>query len=362
MTPLSHDVTGACKASASLQHPPVSEQYPNGLAGIRKVPNEILLRVFIELYTVVCASNPESQVWIRVTGVCRHWHQVALAIPELWTCIVLTKPKLMNIFARRSGSLPLTLSSWDPSGHIPSSLHRVDLEHFIDTHRQRILHIRLARYLTSMWDNLKPFQTELPNLVSLELRNCFTYGWDRSRIDCYWTYNPVAIEKPKPLRSLLLFQFFIPWDSFIYTGLRRLDLRGQVKDHTWDRAPSMDTFLAVLARCPELEYLRLQHSGPTLNPTDPIPPPLSHKINLPHLKNIVLMNEPGDVSNLLQNLRLPDDARYTIYGIVQKDFNDIETIMPTMGITEHITSAYLCSAFNGPLVLISTLDPFPKIL
>ncbi|KAK7678349.1 hypothetical protein QCA50_018698 [Cerrena zonata] len=338
----------------------VLQAYHNECADINKLPQDALSLVLLELRASVQADNPESRGWMRAASVCRHWRHVALATPELWTYNVLKKTELVDIFVRRSATLPMTISSWSPSSHIHSlGFYRGSiLTEFIQPHHLRIAHVRFACYLTSMWNLLEPLQTELPNLESLELKSIFTYDACRDRVDCYWTYNPVSAPQQRLLRGVCLFQVFIPWDSFIFAGLRHLDLRGQVRDHNSDRVPSMDSFLDVLERCPQLEYLRIQHSGPTLDPNDPTPLAVGRKVALRNLRNIVLMNETRDITDLLQRLEVPEDTHYTIYLIPSKDFSDVAGMLPSINILNDVIFVHLGWVSDGPPGIDIEFGPF----
>lgn len=334
------------KANVHTQTIYALQAYYNEWADINKLPAHILSRVFLQLHTLTRVDDSESQQWMCVAGICRHWRRVALSAPDLWTYNVLRKPELVEIFARRSGSLPMTISSWDKYGQYPF-VHSPAMTEFLNAHRHRITHLRFARYLPASWQHATIlFNTGLPNLESVEVSSHFM-DEPREDIMCGGMYNPVASPQQKPLYSLFLYGVFTPWESFVFAGLRRLDLRTQVRDHTSVGVPSMDTFLGVLERCPQLEYLRLQHSGPTLDPCDPSPPFVGRKVVLRSLETIILMNEPRDMTYLLKHLTIPINAHHIFYYIPDDNFSHIEGILPVIGILDDITSIHLARASDA---------------
>lgn len=95
------------------------------LHGIRSLPPELLCDIF-QLYVdafsqrappvdyqSLVAAYKSPYCWIRVTHVCQHWRDVALAMPHLWSSVVVThEKKLVKITRKmllRSGNAPLHL-------------------------------------------------------------------------------------------------------------------------------------------------------------------------------------------------------------------------------------------------------------
>ncbi|TRM58150.1 hypothetical protein BD626DRAFT_586286 [Schizophyllum amplum] len=85
------------------------------IAPIRKLPAELLSRIFLDL---VSDDPPEKHARIvlkTVVPVCATWREVAWSTPALWTCIdgvsriVKGGDVLLNAQLRASGDLPLTL-------------------------------------------------------------------------------------------------------------------------------------------------------------------------------------------------------------------------------------------------------------
>ena len=297
----------------------------NDLAEISILPDNILSDIFLHLYVEPSLPPPgvlQTYSLPRVAEVCRHWRRVAFNTPWLWTYIIPRNLELAALLARRSGELPVTISLWDPNGlhRKPSSFDRPQFANFIGTHCNQIAHLFLAQP-SSSWE--KPLRLTLPNLESVEVscRSEYVFG----QFGKPQTFELIGATK---IRSMILKQIFMPWKLFSFIHLRHLELYNQVEiDHS-HTAPSMETFLDVLESCTRLEYLRLEYSGPTLDPDLPIPPPLERKVVLPHLRRILLRNEPRDMSYLLQHIQARDDVSYILYFFPEEDFSNVGEILP----------------------------------
>ncbi|KAI0316917.1 hypothetical protein OF83DRAFT_1059563, partial [Amylostereum chailletii] len=91
----------------------------NALAPVHTLPSEILLKIFGQLSVDWAprkgnGSRGEPSFvlgWIRVTHVCRHWREVALFAPTLWSDVKVESysyPWIEEV-VRRSGTAPLSL-------------------------------------------------------------------------------------------------------------------------------------------------------------------------------------------------------------------------------------------------------------
>lgn len=60
----------------------------NSLLSINRIPPELLSNIFhfFRACTTVVARTLEARrVWVMVTRICRHWRDVALSTPRLWS-------------------------------------------------------------------------------------------------------------------------------------------------------------------------------------------------------------------------------------------------------------------------------------
>lgn len=91
----------------------------NELSPTSVLPPEILSRIFVlarDWSVRVEFNNPAS--WICVGHVCRHWREVALGCPSLWSVPVFNRPNLAQEMLQRSKTAALTIRStashWTP--------------------------------------------------------------------------------------------------------------------------------------------------------------------------------------------------------------------------------------------------------
>ena len=113
-----------------------------------RLPTETLQAIFIHgAYDYYSKDNGFSiwtpPSWVNVSYVCRHWRNVALNCPTLWTFLFAVSPRWMEELLSRSKRAPLKLKlhSYVPIfNDIPSALSF--LEKVVD-HAERIQEIRL---------------------------------------------------------------------------------------------------------------------------------------------------------------------------------------------------------------------------
>ncbi|THU75236.1 hypothetical protein K435DRAFT_707500, partial [Dendrothele bispora CBS 962.96] len=77
-------------------------------AFISKLPPEILSIIFL-LYRDEMAFHWRTLAWIRVSHICRHWRNVALGCPALWSHPIFYMPASVPEMLLRSKSAPLTV-------------------------------------------------------------------------------------------------------------------------------------------------------------------------------------------------------------------------------------------------------------
>lgn len=75
-----------------------------------RVPVEILSEIFLRCVPDSYEELNADLSWIpTVSHVNRHWREVALACPELWTSIIFSKPKWVPVMLSRSKKAPLVI-------------------------------------------------------------------------------------------------------------------------------------------------------------------------------------------------------------------------------------------------------------
>ncbi|KAJ3556784.1 hypothetical protein NM688_g1830 [Phlebia brevispora] len=94
------------------------------LAPLTLVPPEVISSIFEE-YVAECwrpiLSDPYIRThcrpyeWLKLLSVCRHWREIALRTPRIWTFITTQDIKKVNLMLSRSGKCPLTIVNRPPS-------------------------------------------------------------------------------------------------------------------------------------------------------------------------------------------------------------------------------------------------------
>ena len=77
---------------------------------INKLPPEILTRCFLYLtpyFHPTLRPHESGHDWIRIIHVCKHWRTVAFNFSQLWDRIEFTRPEILDIYLKSSGSRPL---------------------------------------------------------------------------------------------------------------------------------------------------------------------------------------------------------------------------------------------------------------
>jgi len=79
----------------------------NPACPINKLPPEILTRCFLYLvpyFPLTIGPTMNQNEWIRVTHVCKYWRAVAINFSGLWNRIEFTRPEILEMYLKRSGS------------------------------------------------------------------------------------------------------------------------------------------------------------------------------------------------------------------------------------------------------------------
>ncbi|KAI0077167.1 hypothetical protein K474DRAFT_1126632 [Panus rudis PR-1116 ss-1] len=277
-------------------------QRANTFTSIHILPDDILVKIFTVL---VCDKS--SVVW-PLSAVCRRWRHVVLTSQLFWNTVDLNDLDKAKVYLERSGTAPLSLDLCREDDDVNGFL----LNQLIAGHSARTTSLNIHLPFPTMFAVLGDLTAPFPALETLHLVCAPPKGGLTRENLTTVSYTP-----PTPLSSsikvLWLQRVSIQWTSPAFNNLVKLDLRDQVRDV----APSMDDFLAVLARSPNLEHLSLVFAGPMLPGENvtlyPDPPNPSNRPTLPNLKKITLHNRPVDIAHLLANLSFPSSARVHLY-------------------------------------------------
>ncbi|KAI0345668.1 hypothetical protein BDW22DRAFT_1324337, partial [Trametopsis cervina] len=121
----------------------------NGTTPIGKLPAEIISEIFRWVafvptskprYTSIYSSSTACYTWVTILCVCRRWHEVAMATPDLWSLIeVAGNRKVIDTCLTRSKNALLdVVTEAIPSGYSPLSPHMLPVLRNILHHAHRI--------------------------------------------------------------------------------------------------------------------------------------------------------------------------------------------------------------------------------
>lgn len=289
---------------------------------------------------------------VLVSHVCRHWREVAIQSPELWTTLTFSEGypfEKSRISIERSKGLPLDIyidctipEDWDPTAHVHDNDsdcegdhdHNVPQPFVSQKHLSVVLDLvvphvaqwRLFEVTVSLYDNMHLVLSRLAECPAAPLLEVFMlYHYE----DCdeYETFALTELKTaflpfhgiaPK-LIDVALWGVHIAWDeslSFL-TGLRDVEFAYHAKDVR----PSYETFTKILNSSPDIRTLSLCLSGPGGNPDEDWSKDI---IELPSLTDLVLCyHEPAYIGALMSILSTPnvhslaldyDDDDYTSFA------------------------------------------------
>ncbi|KAG2156030.1 hypothetical protein DEU56DRAFT_765228 [Suillus clintonianus] len=266
----------------------------NSLSPVSSLPPEILGAIFVhhvqKTQSLYVPHAPAVLSWLKVGHVCRHWREVTLGTPELWSAPFLNSLQATEEMLLRSKMAPLKLRS--------GFRYRMDCVQKALMHVERLQEISLLpssnggttyvmhRCITELLDKLS--SRSAPKLQSLALE----VGPEQTpRIAI-----PTSFPAPN-LRDLQINRCDLSWASSVLTGLTVL----AIKKLSPECLPTLDQLISALRRMPALHSLTLEDALPILPPQMVSLPPTSRAMNvrLPHLKRLRLTAKILEVANVL---------------------------------------------------------------
>ncbi|KAF8132839.1 hypothetical protein EV363DRAFT_1430813 [Boletus edulis] len=286
---------------------------------------------------------------LAVSHVCRHWRNVALSTPSLWTDIVVTPEErppyeLVSTLLERSKSLPIDitvnygdLDEYKDDFEPPSD---ADLEILFamlipHIHRWRTIEVLVSEYhymyafLSAISD---PSVPAAPQLTTLEL-----YDYED-------TDNPATFQHPRMAKHLTLFAGSAPlltkivlwgvhvdWDQpWVASASNLTDL--ELAHHTEDVRPSWAQFSTILRSASVLQRLSLRQSGPSgepqawsIEPTPGGPVNVNAPIQLVRVTDFILaFHTQARSIGLLRKFYVPALKHLTLDpDLIDNDFDDL---------------------------------------
>lgn len=285
------EAIGGHQASPSVQLALKSQR--NTFAPISRLPTEILCEIFslmkiIEPHRVYRVGGKPPLQWFKVTWISRHWRNVAIGSPSLWTDPPLGHLPRVEQMLIRSGNSGLLLKA-HPAYTARSFIDggKVDLaseDSSLPGLKLALQHIQRIKQLSlcidsEQWPEVqKALPKAAPQLEYLDL-TCWNEpaASGRDLKPSAFGSEEILSDTPK-LRRLKLIRFELNWNthSHLLHALTHLEL-----DHfslnsqmTWKR------FSDVLKQMPDLQVLRLSDSLPA-GPGRPVSWTSTSKIDHP---------------------------------------------------------------------------------
>ncbi|KAH7909430.1 hypothetical protein BJ138DRAFT_1155287 [Hygrophoropsis aurantiaca] len=234
----------------------------NAITCISSLPPELLAEVFMD-YAYQAYKEKHNHyyrsralMWISVTHVCRHWRQVALAFPALWTFLVLENPRWTEQMLIRSKMAPLVINVrvWE------SALTLMDTVGKALKHISRVRELSLIGTRRTMSKFAAPLMCPAPRLESLVLSD--------KEMPVYTHTVTAPADVPADLfggqapnlRQVTLEGLQIAWPSPLLVNLTHLDIRHLVPQFR----PSLSQLMSTLSRMSALRKCILKDALPVL--------------------------------------------------------------------------------------------------
>lgn len=277
----------------------------NLVAPINSLPPELLNMIF----SCVEDASTENTDLISVTHVCRHWRDIALHAPILWTRIALKHPEGVRTFLDRSKALPLRVSLSTEKLPIVATVRSLTAE----IHRTRVLRVSIPPSLALDVVTQKLLQAT-PKLEELFLERLQLPPGARRPTVALPEVTPMEFDGAPLLSSLILRGMRLPYLPKGPCALTNICLEGAL--------PTLFVLLDLLERSPSLENLRIH--GPFNEDLNEDP----RLVPLAHLKTLDIYSFPAaGIAALLPSLELPAQTNVTLNATL--DFgDDFSEVMP----------------------------------
>ncbi|KAF5333186.1 hypothetical protein D9611_002738 [Ephemerocybe angulata] len=269
----------------------------NSVAGICRLPAEILSRVFLELSSMTTIHSPidadekwTKLLWVRATNVCRHWREVANNCPTLWASPAFnSNPDLAAMMLSRSKHAPLSIRYIGTRTHPPEALY----DALAQIERLRSVEVMKGKREPRFWEIISGW-SNAPILRTLVLVNS-NYHDSNISLD-----RALPINAPS-LRKLEIKRCGIAWKHLpIGSAITHLNLYDDIRKH--NHRPSSDALASALESMPRLRSLALSGYLPSAADSR------SRRVILPVLEMAVLRDETPLLSKFFQLYALPSTA------------------------------------------------------
>ncbi|CAL1712489.1 unnamed protein product [Somion occarium] len=360
------------------------------MAAIFTLPVELISRIF----TIGVEEQPEPEKLppathtfeVLVSHVCRHWRDVALHTPGLWTNIHfrtiahMTRAKEYLVRSHHH-LLNIDVDTTSEEEHQPGyTLFREEFDkvfNIVVPHIDRWLSLSLkVRDLECKAGARRVLNTcgPAPHLQHLQLWHIEDWGTAERLYTAIGPPPVVVFDGKLPsLRSISLIGVNLPWiNSPFLQNLTSIELAL----HSDEVRIPYDLWYRMLAQSPHLLKLSLHYSGPRLGPSGGVDWS-EEKIHLPSLKELSLtdMDNPEYVMKLFRLMSAPDVRVLRLEAPVDQDFtpfleyladppsDESESSHPQspepLSTTSDVDDTYRSPTFESPSSVSSPSSPFP---
>jgi hypothetical protein len=279
----------------------------NALAPVSSLPSEILTVIFTLLHChgpaasspfTLLEEKPDHLPCIRVAHVCRHWREIALNQPLVWSHIdftTLTSAGAAEILTR-ANAVPLRLEARVPIG-LWNDTRFSAFQKQLQAHVSHTSHLDISAEAFHLRKTLEGLVTPAPSLEYLSLSS--------EEINNRSTKTQVLIPDnifdgaaPR-LSGLVLRNCKLSRESPLFRGLKHLDIRSPFD------IPGLSAWLDMLIEMPQLITLTLHKATPVLPPDASLSSDVERIVALPSVVRLDLSTSAESCGLALAHLNLP---------------------------------------------------------
>ncbi|KAI0831783.1 hypothetical protein BC628DRAFT_1311209, partial [Trametes gibbosa] len=245
-----------------------------------------------------------------ITHVCRHWRDIALDAPVLWTRIALKHPEGVRTFLDRSKALPLNVSLSTDQLPIVATVRSLTAE----IHRTRVLKVCIPPSL-ALDVVAKKLMKATPQLEELWIEKLpAPRGVRRPHPSALLDY-PVEFDGAPLLRSLSLRGMNLPYLPKGPSALTNISLE--------ELLPSPSVLLDLLERSPSLERLRIHGAFNVQEIWS------ARRVELSYLKVLEMHTfPPVGIATFLPSVVLPKETNVSVFASLDLGENFSEIMPP----------------------------------
>lgn len=272
-----------------------------------RLSDDILFIIFqlVESFPTNTLQPVETKAPFNISLVSKHWRQLALDMPLLWTRIDPINVHMIPTLIERSKGSPLIIEfvsqDWEYSIRLVTNYPTYVFARHAQLLNFPIRH--LCRYLEKVLpyiDRWKSFKIEsssdanFENLCPLAPELQVACGCQHSCNDPIPLSVSLFQDHTPRLRVLDLCGACLPLSSPIYTGLEWLNLDPIGHE-------SLSQLIRIIASCPLLKFLRITSYFSFVSETQQPPMP----VDLPHLQCLLINHDEWSIIHILSSFLFP---------------------------------------------------------